>query len=383
MFTRRTDAVELKRRLEPLLFDRSPCQVAVIDNRYRIVLANSAFTRAFGSREGEACHEVYKGRATRCERCPVEMCFDDGKEHATDEQGIDRYNKIINYQVSSIPLMDAEGKVEHVLQISTDRTHVIEMEQGLKQAERLATVGLTAAGLAHTIKNILSGLDGGSYMVNSSFERNDQARLKAGWEMVQRYIEQVSGLVQNLLSYSKPREPSRERVEPVRLVENVIRLYGDKARMANVDLGSKLDGGLESLMMDREAMHASLSNLVSNALDACTWDPDLDKKHRILVAARSRPQGGVVFEVTDNGPGISEENQRKVLKTFFTSKGVRGTGLGLLLTKKAVQEHNGTIDFVSKPGEGTTFRIEIPSDTTPPSETFPAADERNTENSDG
>ena len=365
-----TNADELKRRLEPLLFEHSPCQVAVVDRDYRIVLANGAFARAFGSREGESCHQVYKGRRVRCERCPVEKCLADRRERTSDQQGIDRFNKIISYQVRSIPLPGPEGKVEYVLQIAIDRTHLIEMEQGLKQAERLANVGLTAAGLAHTVKNILAGLDGGSYMVDSALERDDTARLKAGWEMVQRYIEQVSGLVHNLLSYSKPLETSRELVEPGRLTQDVVKLFADKAKMAGVRLESKVEGELQQLMIDREAIHASLSNLVANALDACTWDPDLDKVHRIQVAARARVRGGVLFEVMDNGPGISEENQRKVLRTFFTSKGVRGTGLGLLLTKKAVQEHNGTIDFVSTPGEGATFRIEIPSDTTPPRETF-------------
>jgi signal transduction histidine kinase len=365
-----TTADELRRRLEPLLFERSPCQIAVVDERYHVVLANGAFVQAFGSREGEACHEVYKGRATRCEKCPVEMCFASKRAQTTDEQGIDRYNKLINYRVRSIPLPDAEGKVEYVLQISVDRTHVIELELGLKQAERLANVGLTTAGLAHTIKNILLGLDGGRYMVESALERDDPERLKAGWEMVQRYIEQVSGLVQNLLSYARPREPSRERVDAGLLVNDVLELYTEKASMAGVRLERNVEADLEPVMMDREAMHASLSNLVANALDACTWDPELDRAHRILVAARARLHGGIVFEVTDNGPGISEENQRKVLKTFFTSKGVRGTGLGLLLTKKAVQEHNGTIDFVSTPGEGTAFRIEIPADTTPPDESF-------------
>ncbi len=357
-----------------MLFEYSPCQIAVVDSDYRIVLVNGAFARVFGSREGEKCHEVYKGRGVRCDRCPVEKCLGDGRQRTSDQQGIDRFNKIINYQVHCIPLTDPEGKAAYVLQIATDRTHLLEMEQGLKQAERLANVGLTTAGLAHTIKNILAGLDGGSYMVDSALERDDPARLRAGWEMVQRYIEQVSGLVHNLLSYSKPREPSRELVEPGRLAQDVVGLFSDKAKMAGLRLESDIEEGLQRLMMDREAMHASLSNLVANALDACTWDPDLDKVHHVRVAARARMGGGVAYEVMDNGPGISEENQRKVLRTFFTSKGVRGTGLGLLLTKKAVQEHNGAIDFVSTPGEGTSFRIEIPSDTTPPKESFAVGD---------
>jgi hypothetical protein len=97
-------------------------------------------------------------------------------------------------------------------------------------------------------------------------------------------------------------------------------------------------------------------------MDACMWDPDAaDKDHRIVVAARAGAGGGVVFEVSDNGMGIAEENQAKVLATSFTTKGIRGTGLGLLLTKKAVAEHGGAMGFESTPGEGTSFRIELPA----------------------
>jgi signal transduction histidine kinase len=364
---------ELKKKAALAIFDSSPCLAAVIDSQCRIELSNAAFARAFGRQEGEPCHEVYKRRATRCEKCPVDQVFATGKEQVTDEHGVDQYNREIRYRLHAIPLFDDAGKVTHVLQVSTDHTRLTELEQGLKQAERLANVGMTAAGLAHTIKNILGGLEGGTYMVESAIEKENRDRLKAGWEMVQKYIEQLTGLVQNLLSYSKPRPPSREPIDPRDLVRDVVRLHDEKAHQAGVEIRGETGRDLQPLSMDREAMHASLTNLVSNALDACTWDPDIDKEHRITVSARSRPGGGVRFEVSDNGTGISEENQCKILSAFFTTKGIRGTGLGLLMTKRTVHEHNGTIEFTSRPGEGTTFRIELPRDTGEPGEAPDAA----------
>ena len=109
-------------------------------------------------------------------------------------------------------------------------------------------------------------------------------------------------------------------------------------------------------------MHAALTNLVSNALDACMWDPDAgDKEMSITVTAGLDPGGRhVVLEVADTGTGISEENQPRVLSAFFTTKGIRGTGLGLLLTKKTVQAHGGEISFTTTPGQGTTFRMTLP-----------------------
>ncbi len=352
---------DLRNRLGLTVLETAPCQVAVIDRQRRIVLSNSAFGRLFAVRDGAACFEVYKRRGAPCDKCIADLSFADGSEHISDEEGIDRDGGMVRYRLQAVPLADSSGKTKHVALISTDITHVEELERGLKQAERLATAGLTAAGLAHTIKNILAGLEGGTYVVESGLKQSDQARVGMGWEMVQGYIDQVSSLVRNLLTYSKPQEPHREVVTPRQLVEDVVRLYDDKASLANVTLESHVDSDLPLLSLDREGMHASLTNLLANALDACMWDPDTDKKHRIVVAARALAGGGVAFEVSDNGMGISEENQRKVLRGHFTTKGIRGTGLGLLLTKKAVQEHEGTIHFASTPGVGTRFRMEFPS----------------------
>ena len=104
---------------------------------------------------------------------------------------------------------------------------------------------------------------------------------------------------------------------------------------------------------------------MTNAIDACQWDPDVDKEHGILIQVRRGRAGGVAFEVSDNGPGIALENLGKVLSSSFTTKGLRGTGLGLLLTRKAIEQHGGTIRFDSTPGQGTRFRIDLPEAETP------------------
>jgi len=114
-------------------------------------------------------------------------------------------------------------------------------------------------------------------------------------------------------------------------------------------------------LADASILTACLSNLVTNAVDACTWDPDESKEHEIVVAVEPAADGGVVFEVSDNGTGIPESHQSKVLKGPFTTKGIRGTGLGLLLTRKAVEQHGGRITYRTTPGRGTCFRIQIPA----------------------
>lgn len=348
-------------RVAPLIFEHTPCLAFVLDPQLHIVLANPAFEYLFGQDcQGRPCYSVLKDRQTPCDPCVVARSFADGQPHVSEEEGVNCQGKTTFYEVRTVPLVDDQGQVDLVLQLGVDTSRVTELEQGLKQAERLANVGLTTAGLAHTIKNILAGLEGGTYVVSSGLERGDSDRIKGGWEMVQKYIDQVTSLVKNLLQYSKTQTPQKEPVAPAALVEEVAELYRQKAQMANIQLDTQLKEGLQAIPLERQNMHACLANLVANAIDACTWDPDDQKQHRIVLSARPGPQGGVTFQVTDNGMGVSWENQRKVLASHFTTKGIRGTGLGLLLTKKAVEEHDGQIDFSSTPGQGTTFTIEIP-----------------------
>ncbi len=350
----------LVRRLGPLIYARAPFFISMIDREHRITLANEAFEGTFGVQSGKACYTVYKGREEICECCSAAPCFAQGIETIGEERGKTAGGQEICYKVQNVPVFDDQGQVEYVLQMALDTTALRELEQGLEEAERLARVGLTTAGLAHTIKNILAGLEGGIYVVDSGLKRDDQERLTGGWSMVKGYIEQVSVLVKNLLRYARAGSSERKEIEPAKITEDVIQLFETKAALTQIELQAEVEPDLAPLLLDPEAIHACLSNLVANALDACTWDPDSDKVHRIVVRVMSGPRDGVVFEVEDNGMGISDEHKAKILSAHFTTKGIRGTGLGLLLTKKAVADHGGEISFSSVAGQGSTFRIELP-----------------------
>ena len=351
---------DFRQRLGQIVLHEAPFQVAVIDRKMHVVCTNPGFDEVFTAR-ADFCFEAFKGRTAPCEECPALATFADGRPRHTEEEGVTRQGDEITYRVKAVPVSGPEQEVEHVLLMTVDITREAELEQGLEQAERLASVGLTLAGMAHTIKNILAGLEGGIYVVDSGLQRDNPDRMRGGWEMVQQYIEQLTALVKNLLRFSRPGEPVRTPVAPKDMVKDVVQLFESKAELVNVELVSRVEEGLVPLSMDQPAIHACLSNLVSNSLDACVWDPDDRKAHRIVLTARPSVAGGVVFEVSDNGMGISEEDQKKIMSAFFTTKGIRGTGLGLLLTRKTVLEHGGTISFNSTQGQGATFFIEIPS----------------------
>lgn len=343
-------------------FEHAPCQMAVIGCDLRILHNNAAFARLFGEAEGKLCYRVLKNRELACDACPVLRVFDDGQPHSTEAQGCDSDGQHVCFSAHAVPLQGASGKVERVLHMAVDRTRLSQLEQGMAQAERLAAVGLTVAGLAHTIKNILAGLEGGIYVVDSGLKKDNSERVGLGWEMVKQYIEQTTALVKNLLRYSRAEQAEQKQMDPAELAADVQKLYVGKAELSGVALDLELSDDLPALSMDVEGMHAALTNLVTNAVDACMWDPDGDDKggHKVVIAVR-RDGDQILFEVRDNGVGISEENQAKILSAFFTTKGIRGTGLGLLLTKKTAKAHGGSVSFESTLGQGTTFRIRLPA----------------------
>ena len=136
-------------------------------------------------------------------------------------------------------------------------------------------------------------------------------------------------------------------------------LFGEKAAQAGIQLGVDLQAEIPAAPLDEDGIYTCLANLVSNAIDACLLS---DRKRQYVVTISSREEDGMlVYEVVDNGQGMDYEISRKVFSKFFTTKGSdRGTGLGLLTTKKIVHQHGGRISFTSKEGEGSVFRIELP-----------------------
>jgi signal transduction histidine kinase len=352
---------ELNHHVGLAVLEHGFCHVAVVDREFRVVLSNRAFAEAFGHGRGVTCHRLYKSSDERCERCVVADVLADGRDHSSVEEGISAGDTAMKYEVRAVPVVDDAGTITHVVLISSDVTRVTALDEALRQAEPLANVGLSTAGLAHTIKNILAGLEGGVYVVESGLDKGDTNRLRSGWRMVQDYVGEVSRLVKNLLDFARPRPPQREQVDLAELIDEIVRLYRAKAGASGIELSGSVEDGTPPIVADRASMHAVLANLVTNALDACTWDPDGDKHHTIAVTAAPRQGGGVRIAVEDNGKGISPEHQPKILVSCFSTKGMRGNGLGLLLTRQTVGDHGGTIDFASTPGRGTTFTIELPA----------------------
>jgi signal transduction histidine kinase len=210
------------------------------------------------------------------------------------------------------------------------------------EAERVAAVGQAVAGLARGIKNILTGMEGSIYMMQSGLRRGQASRVEHGVGMLQRNVGKISTLVRDLLAFSKGSEPHVTWSDPNQLAREVVELYDEMARKAGIDLRIELQPGLPPAPLDASGIHTCLANLISNAIDACKSSLSGRGSVRLKV---SEDRAGLSFEVFDDGCGMDYEVRTKIFTTFFTTKGSGGTGLGRLMTRKIVQEHGGRIEL--------------------------------------
>ncbi|MCA9239555.1 MAG: FHA domain-containing protein [Planctomycetales bacterium] len=242
------------------------------------------------------------------------------------------------------------------------------------QAERLAAVGQTIATLSHHIKNILQGVRGGSYLIELGMNDHDKAlgkdgaldaqaaeqavaTMRKGWNIVEKNQERISGLVMDMLTYSKEREPEPTPSDLNEVVADVLELMQVRAEEAGVKIEWRPADDMPIIEFDPEAIHRAVLNVVTNAVDACdNCDPA-----RVTVSTEVNTESGrAAVVVADTGIGIAEGDLESIFTVFVSKKGGRGTGLGLPVTQKIFHEHGGQVTVKSTAGRGTTFRLELP-----------------------
>ncbi len=224
------------------------------------------------------------------------------------------------------------------------------------QAERMAAIGETTAALSHSIKNILQALRGGADVVEMGLKSTNIIQAGKGWRIVDRNLERIYSLTMNLLAYSKPREPSLEPINPRVLIEECVELIASQATEKGVMVVADVERDHPPVPLDGDGMHQVIMNLLSNALDAAPSEGGLIR----VVCRYDEAARETVLQVVDNGVGIAPTMLSHMFELFHSTKGNRGTGLGLAVTKKIVDEHDGTIQVQSTPGQGTTFTVRIP-----------------------
>lgn len=225
-------------------------------------------------------------------------------------------------------------------------------QQALLKAERLAAMGQTIAMLSHHIKNILQGVRGGSYLIDMGLKDQNHDLIGRGWGIVEKNQNKIYNLVLDMLTFSKERKPEMRIAALNESVGEVAELMQARAQECGVRLDCRLAEDIPPTTFDPEGIHRAVLNVVTNAIDAVEGSTDGAVR---LETGYNAAADTVFVAVTDNGPGIPADQLSRIFNIFESTKGARGTGLGLAVSQKILREHGGEITVESKPHEGSQF----------------------------
>ncbi len=346
--------IELKstqQRFEQL-FNEVPCYVAVLDHKFRVTALNRKCKEDFGDFTGKGFFDVFRQAQTPYFTCPITRTLEDGEPHHSEMILTAPNGDIQNFLAWTSPVKTAAGKLLQVNVIFMDVTELRELQ------DNLSTLGLMIGSVSHGIKGILTGMDAGIYLIDSGFYKDMPARVEEGLDVVKLMADRMRKVVYDILYYTKERELETTRVNVLKFAGEVAANMDIKIRGANIEFVCDFEPFLGDFEIDVSLVRAAFVNILENAMEACIADK-ADKSHQILF--RVSAEGDcVVFDFIDNGPGLSEEEIKKIFAMFYSSKGSRGTGLGLFVTEKTIRKHGGTVTLESSPGEGAHFQIRLP-----------------------
>jgi signal transduction histidine kinase len=223
------------------------------------------------------------------------------------------------------------------------------------QNERLAAMGQAISGLSHYIKNIVAAMDTSHAMVEKALVAEDLAIVNRVWKILRRSNQRISNLVLDMLAYSKERKPDIQPCHINEVCKEAAELCHDRIKTKHGKIQLDLDPKLPRILADPQGIHRCLLNLLTNAIDALG-----EEGGEVKIGTQKQGKSQVLITVDDNGSGIPEDIRQRIFDVFFSTKGSQGTGLGLAVTKKIIEEHGGSIEVQSSEDQGTKFTICLP-----------------------
>jgi len=334
------------------LFNAAPCYISVQDKTFRIVESNHLFQKDFGNQKGAFCYEIYKHRHESCPKCPVAATFSDGQSHEQEMVVTSRSGDQYNVLIQTAPLLNEKGEIHLVMELSTNITQIRKLQ------DHLSSLGMLIGSISHGIKGLLTGLDGGMYLLESGFTKANRNQIKEGWNVVKLMVDRIRRMVLDILYYAKERELEWERVSVLHFARDVALIIKPKCKDHRIEFKLDFDETLGNFDIDPGVVSSALVNILENAVDACIEDK-AKSSHTVMFIAK-QTKTDIIFEITDNGIGMEKETLENMFSLFFSSKGGKGTGLGLFISNRIVNQHGGSIVVDSEKGKGTRFIVKMP-----------------------
>ncbi len=332
------------------VLDALPQAVFVTDPARRIVLRNAAASALEPRVTGEA------GRlAARIGDLDLEAA---GRAVLRDGATAGGEGRLADGSVLdvAVSLLDRSGAPAALVFVIADVSEARRLCEQVAQSEKLSSLGRMLSGVAHELNNPLASVMGFAQLAQSAPASESLPRRL---EIIRREAERCTKIVRTLLRFARRYEPERKPLSVNEVVESVLELVRYPLRVSGIDLAADLAPDLPVVLGDAHELRQAVLNLVNNAEQAIAGT---GRKGSVTVRTRRDGDRGVVLEVADDGPGIPEAVRSRVFDPFFTTKPPgQGTGLGLSLVYGTAKAHGGDVELETREGEGTTFRVRIPT----------------------
>ncbi|MDX2510198.1 MAG: hybrid sensor histidine kinase/response regulator [Desulfobacterales bacterium] len=293
----------------------------------------------------------------------MDLAIESLKHEATDF-----ITKPINDDIMEIALKKAHNNIiiRKKLREYTQNLEALLLEKSALQ-DRLSSLGLRISSISHGIKGLLTGLDGGMYLLESGLGKKNHNQTKDGWEIVKQMVGRIRKMVLDILFYAKERELKTEKVDVLSFARDVAAVVEPKTKEKQVDFVQNFDKSLGEFEIDPGFVRSAIINILENAIDACRKESS--KNHHKIVFEAKQDKNDIRFDVHDTGIGMDSDTKEKMFDLFFSSKGSKGTGLGLFISNKIIGQHGGSIEVASTPGHGSHFCIRLPKKLPKPTKT--------------
>ncbi|HYL05645.1 MAG TPA: ATP-binding protein, partial [Thermoanaerobaculia bacterium] len=363
--------VQRLQRYSDGIFESSPAGIAVLDGQRRLVSANPAFGALVGREPqlliGRAIEEVLPVSPLPSPgEGPIEVSYlERPREQSGRGEAAAPRERFLQLSLAEVAQLSEvapgpTGRGSHreplCILVVYDVSERVAMERSLKEKDRLAALGMLAAGVAHEVNTPITGISSYAQMLLSDTAENDPrySLLKK----VERQTFRAARIVNNLLEFARERQRERRPVAVLPLLRECVELLGDRIERGQVELHWDLPPAADTLRVlgaDGE-LEQVFANLLGNALDAMSGQDGA-----LLGIAVAAAAGQVTIRVQDSGPGIPPEQLATIFQPFYSTKLHRGgTGLGLTISHEIVQRHGGRLDVESTPGHGACFTVELP-----------------------
>jgi len=355
------DLIKGKRQMETI-FNSITGILFIRDGSYNIKIVNREgveYIRRYDKDHlNGKCYEVFADRTEPCENCPADSTISTSEEASSD---IVLNNRV--YRVSSYPVFDYGNRITEIVVFRKDITDELMIKKKLAQSEKLAEIGQITAGVTHELKNPITVIKGAHYLLTTMVSETD---LEHGvkdeiTELLDRIgdsIRHSEKTISNLLDFSRQSVKTVEKVNIVRIIEQILILEKNNFIHNNVEVETEFENDNICIYSNLDSLKHIFLNLVANAVQA------MPHGGRLSIRAKRCPDAvkeKVMVQIEDTGCGIPEDLQTRIFDPFITTKDSgKGSGLGLWIVKNEINRHNGEIMLDSMPGKGSCFTIIFP-----------------------